>query len=266
MTLSLFFNIERLDINQDNEINLQSFIYLLVTIAVISILIIPTFSKVRVVWATGLWMFAYLIIKIFLLGNGRLFGGINTYLTITEAFFVVVITALTHRLAREVNIFRRSVEQVTLLMSGQSLKDIELASDEIQREMTRSRHYSRPMSVIVADLKGQNFKSKIDNTITEIQNETAVQYARAKIAQDIQRQLRLMDIVLFDKQNQQFIIVCPEVNVEGIRPVITKINNQMHNIGLNVKFGSATFPDEGLTFTSLMDQAQQKMNYSHIDS
>ncbi|MCP4423933.1 MAG: hypothetical protein GY803_05540 [Chloroflexi bacterium] len=266
LALSLFFNIERLDINQENRINMQSFVYMLVTVATVFILVVPIFSRVRAVWTIGLWMFAYLSIKILLMENGSFWGGVNTYLTITEAFFVVGITAIAHQLARGMNVFRHAVEQITFLLSGQSLRDIERASDDIHREMTRSRHYNRPMSVIVLDPKGQSFESKIDDMITEIQHETAVQYAKAKIAQDLRKQLRLMDMVLLDKKNQQFVIVCPEVNVDGTKSVITKITNQLRQMGIDAQLSSATFPDEGLTFASLMDEARQKMKPSRIVS
>ncbi len=266
LTLALFFNIERLDLNQVNNINLQSFVYLLITVAVISILIFPVFTRFRIVWTVSLWMLVYIFLKIVFLENRSLFGGINTYLTATEAFFVIGITAIAHRLARELIMFRRATEQITLLMSGKNLQDVERASEDIHREMTRSRHYHRPMSVIVLEPKGEKFKVNVDEIITEIQRETAVQYTRAKIAQDLQKQLRLMDMVLFDKQNHQFVIVCPEVNADGAKPVISKISNQLHKIGVDAQLGSATFPDEGLTFASLMNEARQKMNHPRIVS
>ena len=260
LALSFLFNIERLDFNNQNSLNLQSFIYLLAPIAVMINISIPFFSKHRIFWGLGFWLFIYVILKISLNGNLAFLNGIQLYLTMTEIFFMVGISTISQKLGKEIQIFRKSVEQTTVLMAGRQIKNIENSNKEIHREMTRSRQYERPISVIVVKPATQQTDLNVDDMLKEIQKETAVHYMRAKMVKTLQNQLRLMDMVLLDDDSEQFVIICPEVNDEGTKPVIAKLSNQLNKMGIDAKFSSATFPEEGLTFAGLINEARKKIN------
>ena len=260
VSLTLLFNVERLDINGENNLNLQTFIYLLIPIAVICILILPIFSENRVSWTIGAWIAIYIVLKIAINGSIEFLTGIQFYLTMTEILFVIGISTISQKLAKEFQQFNRAVDRLTILMAGQQINDIESAKNEIHREMTRSRQYQRPMSVIV--MESSLHATDIDNVelFEEIQKKTANVYLRAKMADSLKKELRLMDIVLFDNEKNQLVIVCPEVNKDGTKPVISRLSTQLNTIGIEAQFSSATFPEEGLTFAGLIDTARQKTN------
>lgn len=256
--LTLFFNVERLDLMEENVLNVQTFSYGLVVFIVLAHLFIPQLSRYPVVWVVIGWLAVYLSLKLTLFNQRPLFEGINIYVTITEAAFIASITAVVYTLAKELKKFESGVETITLMMADEDFQDTETATAHVHSEMTRSRHYNRPLSVITINPDDSDMVLLTNQAINQIQMDTATRYLRAKAIHQMRQQLRPMDSIYFDRKVNAFVVVCPEVNEEGATAVAAQLNRVLSDMNISAEFRSASFPNEGLTFAGLLEAAQQK--------
>ena len=91
-------NIERLDIGTtENVVNLATFVYLLAGMSVISTILIPNDWNLHTNSIVIFWIILYFIIKIFILNDSPLVGGLYTYLTITEIVVLIVLIISTRK-------------------------------------------------------------------------------------------------------------------------------------------------------------------------
>jgi hypothetical protein len=261
LTYGLLFNIERLDLGQSNLLNIQSFVYVLALLVTFSILLIPAFSHQRVTLAIGFTLVLYSICNLLIFVQRPIIGGIYTYVTITEVALLALVAFVSQRLAQSLEEFQTGLEALTLALGGRHLDTISRAGNEIRRELTRSRHYHRPLSLIVVEPKLKSFGISLPTIIEEMQQAIATRFARVKLAQTMRQQLRLMDLVLEEDEHQDhFIILCPEADEMGTAVLVERIEAVMNQAGIEVQCSTATFPDEALTFEGLLNQAKDKLS------
>ncbi len=251
----IFFNIERLDFGIENALNIQTFVYVLVLLVTTIILILPVFSQYRVTLAIGFALGLYLIGKIVFLVDRPFFGGIYTYVSITEMAFLAIIAFISQRLSQSLNEFQQGLEAMTMSLGGGHLQTISKASGDIRREITRSRHYHRPLSIIVVEPDQQSFDHALPKIFEELQRETINRYARVKLARLMHQHLRLMDLVLEEDEGNRFVILCPEADDRGAAVIVGRIQTVMSQIGIVAHCSAATFPEDALTFEGLLNQA-----------
>ena len=85
--LSLFFNIERFDFGQNNLIDIHSFVYVIGTVAVVATILLPLFARLAVSWVILFWFVVFVLFKLLSLSERSIWGGVYTYLTLTEGAF-----------------------------------------------------------------------------------------------------------------------------------------------------------------------------------
>ena len=83
LLLAFFYNIERVDSDIQNFINLQSYVYVLVTLAILSIVAFPEMTKYGFLKGALGWTMIYNVVKfIFYPENIPFWGQGNLYITI----------------------------------------------------------------------------------------------------------------------------------------------------------------------------------------
>jgi hypothetical protein len=260
--LTFFFSIERIDFEQSNIVDIHSFVYAFCILAVILIILLP--QPVR--WPVRRLFFAGLIIFIFLkllVFNQRPFlGGLFTYLTLTEVGFLLLLIFLAHQVASGLREFQEASRYVTLAEAGQHGLNVEDAGPDIRREMTRSRHFHRSLSVIVVEPEKEDIKVVAPRLVVDIQQRMAENCLTSRLAELIGSQTRLVDIVMEDRENGRFIILCPEIDSQGSRLLTDRIQQTLREkLSVNVSFGVASFPQQALTFESLVAEADNHLNH-----
>lgn len=260
IVLALFFNIERLDIGGENAVNIQSFVYGLGMLAVLSILLIPFFRRAHVVIAVITWLVAYLLLKLLFFGDRPLVGEGLVYLTITEITFLVILVLVSDLVSHSVGEFENAVKQLTLAEDGQLLEDLDSGRESIQTEFTRSRYYERPISVLVIIPDRPTMRSRLAQMIGEMQQKIAALYSRARLARLVRRELRLMDQIYLDRQSDSLVVLCPEIDTEAATLVVERVQSVMDREGIEAQIGWASFPDDGLTFDRLLAFSEESIH------
>lgn len=264
IALTLFFNIERIDLlGQQNVLDIQSFVYNLVTLAVFSIIFVPTLWRTPAMASIIGWLVIYIICKVLFFNifpdQNPIFGGAFTYVTITEAAFLSILILYTHRLINNLVYFEEGVKD---LLYKERLQRVDEARETINTEVMRSRHYHRPMSVIVVEPEATSLKKTFNVAIQEIQNKLVLHYTKNKLAKTIRQQLRLMDMVLEEDKNGRFVILCPEVDASESVQLVKRIETAVQQaLALDIHCGAASFPDEAPTFDGLIEQAIAKIQH-----
>lgn len=260
ITLSLFFSIERFDFGQNNIIDIHSFVYILGTFAVVSTILLPRFARLPASGVILFWFFIFILFKLVLLSERSIWGGIYTYLTLTEAVFVLAMVYLAHQVARYYHEFQQAVEYVALADAGRHLLKVEDAGQEIGREMSRSRHFHRTLSVVIVKPDKQSMVKAAPRLVEEVQQNVAELWTAVRLSNTIKEQLRVVDMVMEDRENGRFIILCPEIDAQGANMLTERIGKALSNqLGVNISYGIASFPKQALTFETLLTEADSHL-------
>jgi hypothetical protein len=263
ISLAIFFNIERLDFNKsniNNVIDIHSFVYVLGIVAVLTIIFIPFLSRWSFPMLAVLWFIVFLVFKLVVMSQRPLLGDLYTYLSLTEGGFLLLLVYQAHELASKLLDLRQMAEYVALANAGINLPKLDEAEAKIRREMTRSRYYHRALSVIVIKPEQYSQGRVLPRLMKEIELAVAERWMAVKLAEVVGEQLRVVDTVLEDRENGAFVIMCPEVDALGTSLLAEQIRQTItDHLGLTVHCGTASFPDEAITFESLVSEAYRKI-------
>ena len=256
--LALFFNIERLNWRDtDNAVNLQTFTYVLTLAAVVTTFFKTPLNRATVAIPLLFWFTLYFLLKLFVFRDRPIWGGINSYLLITEITFLAVLITLSHWVVRCIEAMEKVVWD-TSLANGLNFQTVDGARNIIHTELTRSRHYKRLLSVITVDVEPTTIE--LDRFIQEMQSAFVKRYAVTKVAQEIRAQLRETDQVFLSEKPNQVVIICPETSRIESEVIFDRIQPLVGaNLGVALSYGVATFPDDGITINGLLTAADQNV-------
>jgi GGDEF domain-containing protein len=258
--LTIFFNIERVDIGSKDTIDIQSFVYILGALAVISVIGIRFLRRSSLYISVALWLGVYLCCKLFLFTDRPLFGDIYTYLSITEMTLLWILIGLAHIVARAFSDFQEAVENITLSDVSHRVLTLSEAENDIHNELTRSRRYHRPLSVVVVEPDPDSIQISLHRTVREVQQSMMTRYVITSLARVFDRVLRRIDLIITQQEQGRFVILCPETDAAGSGVVMDRVREAISNqLGVSVRCGAASFPDEALTFEELVSQAELQM-------
>ena len=89
-------------------------------------------------------------------------------------------------------------------------------------------------------------------------------YVINNMARTLRKYLRLTDLILEQREQGRFIIVCPETNVADSKLVVEYIQCVANEqLGTPIAYGTATFPDEAVTFEELVGRAEAALRSSN---
>lgn len=258
--LTLFYNIERLDFGEENVIDIDSAVYVLGFLAIISTVALPVTRYLNVAWVMTLWSTIFVLAKLWLLyfADGRpLLGGIYTYLSITELALLLIMVWLFFKLARAIYDFELGVENITFSDHNGRIRQFDKARDEIRVEMFRSRHNHHPLSVIIVEPEAGHVEMALHRAVQEVQQAMMRSYLLNNMAQLVSKYLRRTDIVMEQRGEGRFLVLCPETTIEDAKLLVEYIQTiTSQQMGISVACGSATFPNEAFTFEELVNLAE----------
>lgn len=255
LALTLFFNIERLDYGGESLLNMHTSVYVVGIIGCILILFVPVFRRIQVAVTVLIWIGVYFVLRVTVLTSDPLLTDGYMYLTITETAFLTLIFSLSAYLARVLHEFEVGMYQVTLLGDKGQLPTIIESEEGIEAEMTRGRYYERPISVVVVRPDAESMQDMATPMMQEMQQRMVNSYTLTRLAQTIRKEFRLMDMIMED--DGQLLIVCPEVAPESIPIIMDRVTTAVNQFGIQADYGTASFPEEALTFEGLVEQAKQ---------
>lgn len=136
--------------------------------------------------------------------------------------------------------------------------DMNSAGDRIQTEITRSRRYNRPLTVLILRLH-RSEKAVHAQQIAKFQADLFNRFALSKVGQIINGHARQTDLIMRDEKDQ-FVILCPETNSEDCATLAERIRGAVEaDLGNGLSWGVASFPQETLEFAELLRKASLQL-------
>ena len=140
-------------------------------------------------------------------------------------------------------------------------RDIDSEHQRIKIELTRSRRYHRPLSLVVVESESEDGELTKE-AFRNIQHDLLTRFTTARVGQIIDDRIRQTDLVLRDYKGR-FIILCPETDLPSASLLAKRIAQSINErTSLRVLWGVAAFPEEALTFEDLLQKARQRLNDS----
>ncbi len=265
ISLAIFFNIERLDFGEANVVNIDSFVYVLALLIVISVISIPMLRHLSVYVLSAVWIGVYLVAKVLLhtyAGKHPLLGGVYTYLTVTEVGLLLITLLLAYKLASAIEDFEGAVKKITFRHSDKRIRQLDEADDEIQLEMFRSRHYHHPLGILIVQPESGFAQTAMHRAVREVQQAMINTYATRSMAQTFSKYIRRSDLIMEQADQERFVILCPDTNATDLVLMAEYLQVvAQEELSASVVCGTATFPDEAITFEELMRQAETRLNH-----
>lgn len=259
--LAIIFILGQLDRADRPVVNLASYFYILVFIVVPCVVLIPSFYRAPQFISMIFWASVYFALSRVL---DRSLSAPNSFETI---FIEVVLLELGVWLSYQLAVDLAHSESLvdTMAQSAFPNQAIELdeASNLISNEITRSRRYHRPLSLLIFRIAPEN-KDIYRELFQSFQRDLLNRFSSARMGQLIGERIRQTDILLRDRVGR-FVVLCPETDKESVLLLGDRINNALEEgTGLQIFWGCSSFPDEALTFDDMLTKAREQLKSTNL--
>lgn len=254
--LIVFYNIERLDLGTQNTLNIRSYVYILITLASLTILLFPALSRYHFSAGLLFWGVVYAIIK-FVIFRKEIIedGSLHFYLTLLEFLFLVIILMLAYNLSMAIRELETIIENIALGSVSNRVKLLTEAQEEIKLEVYRGRRFNTPISLLVIGFDEVDWNDVLSDGIKEMQAALVQHYALNKFISSVADEFRRSDMLLADYRNNRCVILSPGTNSDGLTHIIRRLNEGDEKMkGVKIRIDSAVFPEDALTFEDLLNK------------
>jgi len=178
-----------------------------------------------------------------------------------QLLLVVISAGLTYDVGKRIGQLDATLDGLSSSAYPNRARDIQDAHDLISAEITRSRRYHHPLSILTIRLNKQKNKMVLKD-YKSLESDMIERFAVAKISHILSDLARNTDLVLRDKDGQ-FVILCPETDSNNMPVLAERIAAAVdESLNTDIDWGSAAFPDEALTFDDLLQTAQKRLGQS----
>jgi len=250
--LFLFYNIERLS----EPINLSSVAYIFVpiisaiTITVLSLRKIPL--GVLLVGPIPI----FLVLKAWL---GYRIWGKAIPLTVMEICIIALTTILARWVSSGLSEFESAIAHITIGPVGKLPEPFSSGQGEMYREVRRARHHQRPLALMAIGVEEKSIRVALDRMVQEVQQTMMKQYVLSDVARTLCDELEDYNIIA--QRNDHFLALLPEVTPEELTDLSERLRRAVsEQVGVTLQIGAASFPEDAVTFESLVEKAMAKMN------
>jgi len=169
---------------------------------------------------------------------------------------------LAHKLAVAIEDFQGAVREVSFRHANKRIRQLDEADDEIQLEMFRSRHYHHPLGILIVQPESGFAQRAMHRAVREVQQAMMYTYVSRSMAQTFGKYTRRTDLIMEQTDQERFVILCPDTNATDLALLAEYLQVvAQEELSASVVCGTATFPDEAITFEELMRQAETRLNH-----
>ena len=179
----------------------------------------------------------------------------DTLSTIAEVCAIVITILLARWVSSAVSEFESAIAHITIGRRGQAP---EPGSGSIYREIRRARNYERPLALMAIAVEEKSVRVALDRMVQEAQLTMMKQYALSGVSKVLCEELEDCNVVV--QSNGHFLIGLPEVTPEQLPALMERLRQLVsEQVGVSLKIGTASLPQDGLTFEGLQDKAIKDM-------
>ena len=255
--LAVIFVLGQADYADRPLINFANYFYLAVLVAVPLTLFFPRISRISVYVPLLFWAVVYIVLLQLINRNYSANRGELAVIAL-EFMMLEVGVWFAHQLASQISHAESIMDALALSAFTNRDRDIDSESQQIKIELTRSRRYHRPLSVLMIESESDDEKL-IREAFRNIQHDLMSRFTSARVGQIIDDRVRQTDLVLRDYKGR-FVVLCPETDFSNASLLAKRISQAIkERTSLRVLWGVAAFPEEALTFEDLLQKAQERL-------
>lgn len=250
--LFLFYNIERLS----EPIDINRVAYILVPIMAVLVILVPRLRKVPL----GVLLVGpipiFLVLKA---GVGSRVWGTAIPLTVTEICVIALTTILARWVGNGLSEFESAIANITIGQVGKLPEPFSTGQGEMYREVRRARHHQRPLTLMAIGVEKESVQVALDRMVQEVQQAMMRQYVLSGVSKTLCDELADYNIIA--QRNDHFLALLPEVTPEKLTDLIERLHRAVsERVGVTLQIGTASFPEDAVTFESLVEKAVKEMD------
>ena len=256
--ITVFFTADRFGVIHGNGYIISPFVYFLgITISVLQILLGRAF-KLPVYVPLILVSIAYYICKMMFGGDMVDFSQASHVINaLVEVSLLLGVTLMSGIYAAAISDFEDTVLTYLFASNHNGLKMVEQERKKIQIEIDRSRRHNHPLSVIVFKPEEDFYQHKPDPSALDVNKYLTKEFMLNKLGSLMNEKIRSHDLVFKLNKKGGLLLLCPETTTKDADVLVSKLKNEAkEQFGINLQSGTATFPDEFITFDELMMKAE----------
>jgi GTP cyclohydrolase III len=129
---------------------------------------------------------------------------------------------------------------------------------EMYREVRRARHHQRPLALMAIGVEEESVQVALDRMVQEVQQAMMRQYVLSDVSKTLCKELEDYNIIA--QRNHHFLALMPEMTPAKLTDLIERLRKTVfEQVGVTLKIGTASFPDDAVTFESLVEKAVEEM-------
>jgi len=250
--LFLFYNIERLS----EPINITKVAYTLVPTMAVLVILVPRLRKVPL-WVLLVGPIPIVVVLRAWVGYSIRDAAIP--LTVTEICVIVLTTILARRVSNGMSEFEDAIAHITIRQVGKLPEPFSTGQGQMYREMRRARHHQRPLMLMAIGVEEESIQVALDRMVQEVQQAMMRQYVLSGVAKTLCNELEDYNIIA--QRDDYFLALLPEVTLEQLTDLIERLHRAVSGqVGVTLQIGTASFPEDAVTFESLVDKAVGEMD------
>jgi len=234
-------------------INFASYFYMAIMIAIPATLFFPAISKIPVYVPLLAWAVIYMVI-LQRIDRTNSTTSIEFSIVVLEFILLEAGVWIAHQLAVQISYAESLMDALAFGAFPNRVHGIETESQRIKIELTRSRRYQRPLSLLVIEVEQVS-----PSTTKSIQTDLMGYFSFAHVGQIIDDLIRQTDLFLKDRHGRH-VILCSETNFSNVELLAKRISRTVEDkTGRHASWGIASFPEEALTFDDLLQKASDRL-------
>jgi hypothetical protein len=193
-----------------------------------------------------------------LVGTG-FFGDVGVHVAAIELSFVGLAASLGFALGAGLDQLDALV--ATIAVGDSPALDLEgpTAANEIHTEVARSRRHDRPLTVTVLAPTPDGMSNALDRAAIEVDTAIRRRFLYGTLAGTVSRVLRRSDLLFEHRPTGRFIVLSPETDGDGSALLLDRIQTATAAAGIATSIGSASFPEDGIGFETLIEEAERDL-------
>jgi GGDEF domain-containing protein len=175
-------------------------------------------------------------------------------LTVTEVCAVALTVVLAYGLNNSIRELEVAIVRIIVGPTTELTSSLSDGQDDMHRELRRARFFGRPLALMILGIEDGSLQVTLDRVIEEVQQALANHYILVQVSKILCDKLEDYNIIAL--QGNRFCILLPEMTPEMVHHLTNDIRRAVsEGVGISLQMGTASFPNDGTTFDSLMEKA-----------
>lgn len=184
--------------------------------------------------------------------------GIALPVVITEVCAILLTTFLAFWVSGAITEFESAIAHITIGRRDKVIEPASAGQGSLYREVRRARNHQRPLSLLAIAIEEKSIAGALDRMVQEAQLSLMKQYMLSGVSKRLCDKLEDCDIVV--QNSDHFLVLLPETRPEDLPRLVERLRQDIaEQVGVELRIGAASLPQDGFTYEGLLKQAIEEM-------